>query len=48
MEEVMKRFDNSSATMLPVLDNDGHLRGYVTRNHLYTMYRKMVADMSAE
>lgn len=48
MEEVMKRFDSTDATMLPVLDNDGHLMGYISRTHMYAMYRKMVADLSEE
>ena len=48
MEEVMKRFDSTDAGMLPVLETDGTLRGYVSRSHLYSTYRKMVADMSAE
>lgn len=48
MEEVMKRFDSTDAGMLPVLEPDGTLRGYVSRTHLYSTYRKMVADMSAE
>ena len=48
MEEIMKRFDSTDAGMLPVLDTDGTLRGYVSRTHLYSTYRKMVADMSAE
>lgn len=48
MEEVMKQFDSTDAGMLPVLDTDGTLRGYVSRTHLYSTYRKMVADMSAE
>ncbi len=48
MEEVMKRFDATDAGVLPVLETDGTLRGYVSRSHLYTTYRKMVADMSAE
>lgn len=48
MEEVMKQFDSTDAGMLPVLDTDGKLLGYVSRTHLYSTYRKMVADMSAE
>ena len=48
MEEVMKRFDSTDAGMLPVLETDSTLRGYVSRSHLYSTYRKMVADMSAE
>ncbi len=48
MEEVMKQFDSTDAGMLPVLDTEGKLIGYVSRSHLYSTYRKMVADMSAE
>ena len=48
METVMKNFDQTDAGMLPVLETDGMLRGYVSRSHLYSTYRKMVADMSAE
>jgi len=48
MEDVMARFDKTDATMLPILDNDGRLVGYVSRTHMYAMYRKMVADLSEE
>lgn len=48
MENVMKSFDATDAGMLPVLETDGILRGYVSRTHLYSTYRKMVADMSSE
>lgn len=44
----MKQFDSTDAGMLPVLDTDEKLIGYVSRSHLYSTYRKMVADMSAE
>ncbi len=46
MEVVMKTFDDTRADHLPVLDEDGHLKGYVSREHVYTLYRRMVADMS--
>ncbi len=48
MEDVMKRFDSTDAAMLPVLDNDNHLIGYISRTHMYAMYRKMVADLSED
>ncbi|MCD8296246.1 MAG: chloride channel protein [Prevotella sp.] len=48
MEDVMRQFDNTDAAMLPVLDNESHLLGYISRTHMYAMYRKMVADMSEE
>jgi len=48
MEEVMSVFDKTKATSLPVLDHDGLLVGYITRERMYEMYRKMVADLSEE
>ena len=48
MTEVMKTFDQTQAEMLPVLDADGHLKGYISRARMYGMYRKMVADMSQD
>ena len=46
MAEVMRTFDETRADWLPVLDADQHLKGYISRQRIYTMYRKMVADMS--
>ena len=48
MTEVMKTFDETGANWLPVLDVDSHLKGYISRQRIYTMYRKMVADMSED
>ncbi len=48
MEDVMMTFDKTDAQTLPVVDVEGRLVGYITRSHLYTQYRQMVADMSAE
>jgi len=48
MEIVMKKFDQTDSVMLPVLDNENHLLGYISRTHMYTMYRKMVADLSED
>ncbi len=48
MEDVMKMFDKCDASMLPVMGDDGRLLGYVSRTHMYAMYRKMVADMSED
>lgn len=48
MEIVMKKFDQTDSAMLPVLDNESHLLGYISRTHMYTMYRKMVADLSED
>ncbi len=46
MEDVMKAFAEHHAHQLPVMDDDNHLIGYVSRSHVYALYRKMVADMS--
>lgn len=48
MYDVMKKFDATDASMLPVVDSFGKLKGYVARAHLYSQYRQMVADLSAE
>ena len=48
MEKVMRTFDRTRADWLPVLDPDSRLLGYISRQRVYTMYRKMVADMSMD
>ena len=48
MTEVMRTFERTQADWLPVLDVDRHLKGYVSRKRLYSMYRKMVHDFSQE
>ena len=48
MAEVMQTFDRTGANWLPVFDVENHLKGYVSRQRIYTMYRKMVADMSED
>ena len=48
MADVMRTFDRTRADWLPVLDTDSRLQGYISRQRVYTMYRKMVADMSED
>ena len=48
MAEVMRTFDRTRADWLPVLDDEDHLQGYISRQRLYTLYRKMVHDMSED
>lgn len=48
MEEVMEKFDKTNADYLPVVDVNGELTGFIERTRLYSMYRKTVADFSAE
>ena len=48
MADVMCAFDDTGANWLPVFDVENRLMGYVSRQRIYTMYRKMVADMSED
>ncbi|MBO5594879.1 MAG: chloride channel protein [Prevotella sp.] len=48
MADVMRAFDRTGANWLPVFDVENHLKGYISRQRIYTMYRKMVADMSED
>ena len=48
MAEVVTTFDRTKADFLPVVDSEGHLKGYISRQRMYTQYRKMVADMSED
>lgn len=48
MEQVMKAFDRTNAQQLPVVDTNRELIGYVSRSHVYSLYRKMVHDLSTD
>lgn len=48
MEQVMKSFDRTNAQQLPVVSIDHELIGYVSRSHVYSLYRKMVHDLSTD
>lgn len=48
MEEVMRKFDTYNVNYIPVVDVNNVLLGYISRSHVYTLYRKIVADYSAE
>ena len=48
IEEVMQAFDKYNSQYLPIIDDEGQLYGYVSRTHLLTQYRQMVADFSNE
>ena len=48
MEEAMRKFEETNAGFLPVVDVKNRLVGYIPRTRIYSMYRNMVADMSAE
>ena len=48
MDEVMQKFDKTDTAQLPVVDVAGVLKVYISRTRIYSMYRQIVADMSAE
>lgn len=48
MDSIMKKFENSDAAQLPVIDINNRLIGYISRTKVYSTYRKIVADLSAE
>ena len=48
MDEIMAKFDKTDAAQLPVVDINRRLIGYISRTRMYTMYRKIVADLSTE
>ena len=48
MEEVMHKFEKTNANTLPVVDMSGVLVGFLARTRVYSLYRKFVADFSAE
>jgi CIC family chloride channel protein len=45
---VMRTFERTQADWLPVLDEERHLKGYISRKRMYSVYRKMVHDFSQE
>lgn len=48
MNDVMQKFEDTHADNLPVESADGVLTGYITRDRMLSVYRKMVADLSEE
>jgi CIC family chloride channel protein len=48
MDEVMAKFDKTNAEVLPVVDINNRLKGYITKARMYRVYRQLVADFSAE
>lgn len=48
MESVMKKFDDTKAWNLPVLDSDGKYMGFVSKSKIFNAYRQVLVDFSAE
>ena len=46
MEEVVKKFDESGAWNLPVIDAKGQYVGFVSKSRLFTVCRQVLMDVS--
>ena len=48
MEEVMRKFDETKAWNLPVVDADGKYKGFLSKSRILNTYRQMLVDFSEE
>lgn len=48
MDAVMQKFETSGAWNLPVLDDQGHYIGFVSKSKLFSAYRNMLKDFYSE
>ena len=48
MEEVMRKFDETKAWNLPVIDADGKYKGFLSKSRILNTYRQMLVDFSEE
>lgn len=48
MEEVMRKFDETGAWNLSVVDEEGRYKGIVSKSKMLTAYRQVLVDLSAE
>ena len=48
MEVVMKKFDETKAWNLPVVDHDGKYVGFLSKSRILNSYRQMLVDFSEE
>ena len=48
MEEVMKKFDDTKAWNLPVIDSEGKYKGFLSKSRILNSYRQMLVDYSEE
>lgn len=48
MEEVMKVFDDTKAWNLPVIDEDGKYKGFVSKSKIFNSYRDILVKFSSE
>ena len=48
MEQVMKKFDETGAWNLPVVDEENRYKGFVSKSKMLNTYRQVLVDFSAE
>ena len=48
MEEVMRKFDETKAWNLPVVDEDGKYKGFLSKSRVLNTYRQMLVDFSED
>lgn len=48
MEEVMRKFDDTKAWNLPVVDADGKYKGFLSKSRILNTYRQMLVDFSED
>lgn len=48
MEEVMRRFDETNAWNLPVVDENGGYLGFISKSKIFNSYRQVLVDFSRD
>ena len=48
MEQVMQTFDDTKAWNLPVVDEEGHYKGFVSKSKIFNSYRQVLVHFSDE
>ena len=48
MEQVMQKFETSGAWNLPVVDDEGHYLGFVSKSKIFSAYREQLSQLSHE
>lgn len=48
MLSVVQKFDETNAWNLPVEDTEGKFMGFISKSRIYSTYRQVLADLSAE
>ena len=44
MEQIMQLFDDTKAWNLPVVDEDGHYIGFMSKSKIFNSYREILVD----